>query len=140
VASMIRAAEVLARGLADALGRGEMHLLQLTTQDGHILVIPCGAAYYLILLTGVNAPLEAITTTIQQTLRNIPESTITNALNQLQSPQSLPERSQRKSSPFDEFDVQDLIESVSNWLAAGGDRQNRGNRREPRDPNDLAGV
>ncbi len=109
VASMIKAAEVLARGLSAELGSGEMHSLQLSTQSGHVLVLPVGAAHYLIVLTGKDAPLELITVYMQRLLGGMDEDELSTALQQPIKP------------PVDDFDVQELIEAVSEWLRNGGD-------------------
>lgn len=105
VAAMIKAAEVLARGLAAELGRGEMHSLQLSTQNGHILVMPVGEAHYLIILTSKDASLELIYHYVQRQLSDMQEDEIAAALRQ-------PVR-----SALDDLDVQELIEAVSDWLA-----------------------
>ncbi len=110
VASMIKAAEVLARGLSVELGGGEMHSLQLSTQSGHVLVLPVGAAHYLIVLTGKDAPLELITVYMQRLLDHMEEDELAEALQQAPA-----------DSDFDDFDVDELIDAVSEWLRNGGD-------------------
>jgi predicted regulator of Ras-like GTPase activity (Roadblock/LC7/MglB family) len=109
VASMIKAAEVLARGLSVELGGGEMHSLQLSTQFGHVLVLPVGVAHYLIVLAGKDAPLELITVNMQRLLGDMDEDALAAAI--------------RKpiESPSDDFDVDELIDAVSEWLHRGGD-------------------
>ncbi len=101
LASMIKAAEVLARGLSAELGRGEMHTLQLSTRTGHLLVMPAGSAHYLIVLTSKSAPLELILTYMQRVIERIPDDPV-------------PARS-------DEWDVASIIDAVTEWLHNGGD-------------------
>jgi predicted regulator of Ras-like GTPase activity (Roadblock/LC7/MglB family) len=104
VASMIKAAEVLARGLAMELGRGEMHTLQLSTKAGHLIVMPAGAAHYLIVLTGKDAPLDDIAVTMQRLLENMQEDELAEALQR-------PVR-----TPFDDINLEELYEAVTEWL------------------------
>ena len=109
VASMIKAAEVLARGLSVELGGGEMHSLQLSTQFGHVLVLPVGIAHYLIVLAGRDAPLELITVNMQRLLDDMDEDALAAAVQKPIEP------------PSDDFDVDELIDAVSEWLRSGGD-------------------
>src|SRR5258706_15518136 len=109
VASMIKAAEVLARGLSVELGRGEMHTLQLSTQRAHILVTPIGKAHYLIVLTSKDAPLELIFVYMQRLIKQLDEEDISRALQQ------------KPASPLDDLDADELIEAVTEWLHNGGD-------------------
>ena len=106
VASMIKAAEVLASGLSAELGGGRIHTLQLSTHDGHLLVMPAGISHYLIVLTGKDAPLELIFSYMQRVLTEMQNDDLRQAL-------SPPEP--------DDWDVEALIESVTDWLHAGGD-------------------
>ncbi len=106
IASMVKAAEVLARGLSAELGRGDMHTLQLSTHAGHLLVMPAGAAHYLIALTGRDAPLELILTYMQRVLNQIDATEL-----------ALPEP--------DDWDAAELIEAVTEWLHQGGDSAHR---------------
>ena len=109
VASMIKAAEVLARGLSVELGRGEMHTLQLSTQRAHILVTPIGKAHYLIVLTSKDAPLELIFVYMQRLVDQIDEDHLAEAL---RGP---------ASDSLADLDVNELIEAVTEWLHNGGD-------------------
>jgi predicted regulator of Ras-like GTPase activity (Roadblock/LC7/MglB family) len=104
VASMIKAAEVLARGLAIELGRGDMHTMQLSTKNGHLIVMPAGTAHYLIVLTSRDAPLEIVSDSMQRLLDNLQEEELNAALQR-------PVR-----TPFDDLDIEELIESVTDWL------------------------
>lgn len=108
-ATMIRAAEMLARGLAAEFGRGAVTLLQITTAEGHLLVMPVGGAHYLILLTQRGAPLELLRTYLSRLLEDLPEAEIAAAS------QNLP------YSPWDELSVDDLFNALSEWLHNGGD-------------------
>ncbi len=87
-----------------------MHSLQLSTQSGHVLVLPVGAAHYLIVLTGKDAPLELITVYMQRLLDHMEEDELAEALQQAPA-----------DSDFDDFDVDELIDAVSEWLRNGGD-------------------
>ena len=109
VASMIKAAEVLARGLSAELGRGEMHTLQLSTQRAHVLVTPIGNAHYLIVLTSKDAPLELIFVYMQRLVDQIDEEHLAEAI---RGP---------ASESLADLDVNELIEAVSEWLHNGGD-------------------
>ncbi len=111
VASMIKAAEVLARGLSAELGRGEVRSLQLSTKGGHVLVLPVGAAHYLIVLTGKEAPLEVISTDMQRLLVQMPEEDLTDLL----------QTASIEDSPLDDLDIHELIDAVTQWLHDGGD-------------------
>ncbi|HVO43699.1 MAG TPA: roadblock/LC7 domain-containing protein [Aggregatilineales bacterium] len=104
VASMIKAAEVLARGLAIELGRGEMHTMQLSTKNGHLIVMPAGSAHYLIVLTNRDAPLETVTDEMQRMLGGLQEDDLKAALQR-------PVR-----TPFDDLDIAELIDAVTTWL------------------------
>jgi predicted regulator of Ras-like GTPase activity (Roadblock/LC7/MglB family) len=104
VASMIKAAEVLARGLSAALGRGDMHTLQLSTRAGHLLVIPIGTAYYLIVLTTKNAPMDTIADYLQDLVAHLSE-------------EEMLEMTQRPKSLLDDLDINELISEVVEWLA-----------------------
>jgi predicted regulator of Ras-like GTPase activity (Roadblock/LC7/MglB family) len=114
VASMIKAAEVLARGLSLELGRGDMNTLQMSTRAGHLLVRPVGTAHYLILLTARNAPLDRVFESVQQLLDGMEDAEISAVLKK-------PSR-----SALDDLDVQDLIAAVTDWLNAGGDSTDKG--------------
>jgi len=107
VASMIKAAEVLARGLSAEMGRGEIRSLQLSTRNGHVLVLPVGESHYLIALAGREAPLELIFIYIQRLLNRINNE----ALAAFTEP----------VSSLDDVNVDELIEAVSAWLHSGGD-------------------
>lgn len=109
VASMVKAAEVLARGLSAELGRGDMHVLQLSTANAHLLVTPIGLTHYLIVMTNKSAPLELVSVHMQRLVSHLDEADILAAL-----PQSA-------VSPLDDLDVDELIEAVSEWLHNGGD-------------------
>ncbi|MCS6871098.1 MAG: roadblock/LC7 domain-containing protein [Anaerolineae bacterium] len=109
VAAMLRAAEVLADGLASELGRGEVTLLQISTADGHLLLMPAGRRHYLVLLTQRGAPLELLRTYLSRLLEDLPEAEIASAA------QSIP------YSPWDELSVDDLFNALSEWLRNGGD-------------------
>jgi predicted regulator of Ras-like GTPase activity (Roadblock/LC7/MglB family) len=111
VASMIKAAEVLARGLSAELGRGEVRSLQVTTQNGHVLVLPAGASHYLIVLLSREAPIELILSYVQRLIDHVDDDNPDIALEPTES--------------LDDLDVDELIEAVSEWLHAGGDRQNK---------------
>lgn len=124
VASMIKAAEVLARGLSNALGRGEMHSLQLSTRQGHLLVVPVGAIHYLIVLTSRDAPLELIFSYMHRLLERMPEDEIATALREDSSGASVVQAHEQpvaEKSPLDDIDVSELIEAVADWLHKGGD-------------------
>lgn len=114
VAAMIKAAEVLARGLSAELGRGDMNSLQLSTQSGHLLVMPVGIAHYLIVLTNRHAPLELIFTYMQRLIDRMGEEEIAAALRDFAPTRRLP-------SPLEEISPRDLIDAVSEWLHNGGD-------------------
>lgn len=101
LASMVKAAEVLARGLSAELGRGDMHMLQLSTRLGHLLVMPAGIAHYLIVLTNKSAPLELIMDYMQRVVERIPD--------------------EQPLSDDDEWNVQAIIDAVIDWLHSGGD-------------------
>lgn len=107
VASMIKAAEVLARGLSAELGRGEMRSLQVTTQNGHVLVLPAGASHYLIVLLNRDAPLELIFGYVRRLIDHVEEHDLDTVLQPTES--------------LDDLDVDELIDAVSEWLRAGGD-------------------
>ncbi len=107
VAAMIKAAEVLASGLAQAWGQGEMDSLQLSTQLGHVLVIPASKVHYLIVLTSYEAPMDSICDEMRHLIAHMPEDEIAAAL--------------RPPSDLDGLNVQELIDAVSNWLQQGGD-------------------
>lgn len=109
VTAMIRAAEMLADGLASELGRGEVRLLHITTADGHLLVMPVGSVHYLIVLTQRAAPLELLRTYLSRLLEDLPETEIAAAA------QHIP------YSPWDELSVDDLFNALSEWLHNGGD-------------------
>jgi predicted regulator of Ras-like GTPase activity (Roadblock/LC7/MglB family) len=109
VAAMIKAAEVLARGLSAELGRGEMRTLQLSTATSHMLVTPIGAAHYLIVLTTKDAPLELIFVYMQRLIEKLDEDDIALALQK------------KPRSPLDDIDTEELIEAVTEWLHNGGD-------------------
>jgi predicted regulator of Ras-like GTPase activity (Roadblock/LC7/MglB family) len=113
LASMVKAAEVLARGLSTELGRGEMHSMQLSTKAGHLVVLPVGVAHYLIVLTGKDAPLELILAYMQQVLQPMADEALTTFI------------TQAITSPLDDIDVTELIDTVSDWLHSGGDKQLR---------------
>ncbi len=108
-ASMLRAAEMLADGLAGELGRGRVTLLQISTADAHVLVMAAGASHYLVLLTPRAAPLELLRTYLSRLLEDLPEAEIAAAA------QNLP------YSPWDELSVDDLFNALSEWLRNGGD-------------------
>jgi predicted regulator of Ras-like GTPase activity (Roadblock/LC7/MglB family) len=108
-AAMIRAAEVLAHELSSELGRGAVNLLQISTVSGHVLVLPVGSTHYLVLLTQRAAPLELIRTYLHRLLENMPETEIAAAF------QGIP------YSPWDELNVDDLFNALSEWLHNGGD-------------------
>ncbi|MEP7288504.1 MAG: roadblock/LC7 domain-containing protein [Chloroflexota bacterium] len=109
VASMIKAAEVLARGLSAELGRGEMHTLQLSTASSHMLVTPIGVDHYLIVLTTKDAPLELISVYMQRLTDHIDQDEIEAVL---EPP---------IDAVLDDWDTDSLIEAVSEWLHNGGD-------------------
>ncbi len=109
IASMTRAAEALAHALADELRRGEFLLLQITTADGHLLVMPVGSAHHLVLLTQRAAPLELLRTYLSRLLEDLPETEIAAAS------QHIP------YSPLDELSADDLFNALSEWLRNGGD-------------------
>ena len=109
VASMIKAAEVLARGLSSELGRGEMRGLQLSTATSHLLVTPIGTTHYLIVLTAKDAPLDLVSVYMQRLVENVDE------LDQAEALQD------SNPSPLDDLDTGELIEAVSEWLHNGGD-------------------
>jgi hypothetical protein len=108
---MIKAAEVLARGLSAELGRGEVRSLQVTTQNGHVLVLPAGASHYLIVLLSREAPIELILNYVQRLIDHMDDDNLDIILEPTDS--------------LDDLDVSELIEAVSEWLHAGGDRQNK---------------
>ncbi len=110
VASMIKAAEVLARGLSAELGRGDMHTLQLSTGTAHVLVIPVGKAHYLIVMISKEAPLELISVYMQRLVNRIQEEGVSSVLHEF------------SASPLDDLDIDELIEDVTNWLHNGGDK------------------
>jgi predicted regulator of Ras-like GTPase activity (Roadblock/LC7/MglB family) len=111
VAAMIRAAEVLARGLSAELGRGEIRTLQLTTTAAHLLVAPLGPFYYLMVLIDKSAPLELISVYMQRLVERLDEDEIEAVLRQ------------STESSLDDLDVEELIAAVSEWLHNGGDRR-----------------
>jgi predicted regulator of Ras-like GTPase activity (Roadblock/LC7/MglB family) len=111
VASMIKAAEVLARGLSAELGRGEVRSLQVTTQNGHVLVLPAGPTHYLIILLNREAPMELILNYVQRLIDHMKDDNLDISL--------------EPSESLDDLDVNELIEAVSEWLHAGGDRRHR---------------
>jgi predicted regulator of Ras-like GTPase activity (Roadblock/LC7/MglB family) len=108
-AAMLRAAEMLADGLADELGRGEVTLLQISTAEAHVLVMPAGSTHYLVLLTQRGAPLELLRTYLSRLLEDLPEAEIAAAA------QGIP------YSPWDDLSVDDLFNALSEWLHNGGD-------------------
>ncbi len=110
VASMIKAAEVLARGLSVEMGRGDIRSLQLSTRNGHVLVLPVGETHYLIVLAGREAPLELIFIYIQRLLDRIRDEDLA----VFTEPPPI-------VSPLDDMDVVELIDAVSEWLHSGGD-------------------
>ncbi len=107
-AAMLRTAEMLADGLAEELGRGTVTLLQISTADAHVLVMPAGSSHYLILLTQRGAPLELLRTYLGRLLESLPEDEIAAAA------QGIP------YSPWDELSVDDLFNALSEWLRNGG--------------------
>ncbi|MCC7449753.1 MAG: roadblock/LC7 domain-containing protein [Anaerolineae bacterium] len=107
VASMIKAAEVLARGLSAEMGRGEIRSLQLSTRNGHVLVLPVGESHYLIVLAGREAPLELIFIYIQRLLDRINNEELAAFTEPVSS--------------LDDVNVDELIDAVSAWLHSGGD-------------------
>ncbi len=109
VASMIKAAEVLARGLSAELGRGEVRTLQLSTATSHLLVMPIGTAQYLIVLTARDAPLDLVLVYMQRLVEHVDEKDLAAALKE------------SSASPLDDVDTDELIEAVSEWLRNGGD-------------------
>ena len=109
VASMIKAAEVLARGLSAELGRGEMRTLQVTTATSHLLVTHVGMDHYLIVLTSKDAPLELLFVYMQRLVNSLDDEDIAAVLQQ------------SGNSPLDDIDVDELIEAVSERLHNGGD-------------------
>jgi predicted regulator of Ras-like GTPase activity (Roadblock/LC7/MglB family) len=109
VASMIKAAEVLARGLSAELGRGDMHTLQLSTGTAHVLVIPVGKTHYLIVMINKDAPLELVTVYMQRLVNHVEAEGLASILREL------------NTSPLDNLDIDELIDDVTNWLHSGGD-------------------
>jgi predicted regulator of Ras-like GTPase activity (Roadblock/LC7/MglB family) len=109
IASMVKAAEVLARGLTSELGRGDVRSLQLSTQAGHLLALPVANTHYLIVLTGKDAPLELIFTYTQRLIEQLADEALTAFVKQA------------ITSPLDDVDVDELIDAVSEWLHEGGD-------------------
>ncbi len=107
VASMIKAAEVLAQGLSAELGSGQLRSLQLSTTMGHLLVMPVGVSHYLIVLTTKDAPLGLVFIDMQRLLDEIDDD-IRRVL-----------FAEREPSPLADLDVGELIEAVSEWLRNG---------------------
>jgi predicted regulator of Ras-like GTPase activity (Roadblock/LC7/MglB family) len=108
VASMIKAAEVLARGLSVELGRGEMRAMQLSTAQAHLLVTPVGVKHYLIVLIDKNAPMELLLVYLKRLTDSLTEDEINSAIVSL-----------------DDLDASEIIDAVTEWLHNGGDRADR---------------
>jgi predicted regulator of Ras-like GTPase activity (Roadblock/LC7/MglB family) len=104
VASMIKAAEVLARGLSVELGRGEMRAMQLSTAQAHLLVTPVGLSHYLIVLINKNAPMELLSVYLKRLTDRLSEDEIRSA-----------------TTSLDDLDAAEIIQAVTEWLHSGGD-------------------
>lgn len=97
--SMLQALEVLAQTLAEEFGCGAAQMVQLSTENGHLLLFPLAqSTHYLVVLVERIAPLMLILIEIERTLKSL-------------SPDDLAVLNQ---SP--ELDAGELIEAVEEWL------------------------
>jgi predicted regulator of Ras-like GTPase activity (Roadblock/LC7/MglB family) len=101
--SMIQAFEALAQTLTAEFDCGDARMVQVSTEQGHLLVFPLiESLYYVAVLTQRAAPLMLITVELERTLRGLGHADL-----------MLLEQS---SGLSDELDAEELIEAVEDWL------------------------
>ncbi len=97
--SMLQALEMLAQTLTTELGCGSAHMVQLSTEQGHLLLFPVlQSAYYVVVMVERTAPLMLVIIGVERALRDLSESDF---------------------MIFDdapELDANELIEAVREWL------------------------
>lgn len=97
--SMLQALEMLAQTLTTELGCGAAHMVQLSTEQGHLLLFPVlQSAYYVVVMVEKTAPLMLVIIGVERALRDLTEDDFT---------------------IFDdapELNADELIEAVREWL------------------------
>ncbi len=109
IASMIQAAEVLAQSLTTELERGPAQMLQISTDNEHLLIFPLAlSTYNLVVIVQHAAPLLAITALVEEIIPEIDTSEFT----QLRRP------ARRSSDKMDndELNAEEIIAAVQEWL------------------------
>jgi len=97
--SMLQALEMLAQTLTTELGCGTAHMVQLSTELGHLLLFPVmQSSYYVVVMVERTAPLMVVIIAVERLLRDLKEEDFT---------------------IFDdapELNADELIEAVREWL------------------------
>ena len=110
IASMIQAADVLAQSLTTELGRGPVQMLQITTDNEHILIFPLAlSVYHLALIIRLEAPLASLVAELEQIIAGID-------VEEFARQKQVPARSFSSQHKADDLNAQELIEAVREWL------------------------
>ncbi len=109
IASMFQTAEVLAQTLAEEFGLDGAEMIQISTQQGHLMLFPIAdSTHYIVVMTQRSAPYLLLMVEIGRVLKTI-------------TPDDLAVYGQVIGQPDDlaELDAAELIEAVREWLQQG---------------------
>jgi predicted regulator of Ras-like GTPase activity (Roadblock/LC7/MglB family) len=106
VASMLQSMEVLAQSLAAEFACGKAQLVQLSTSEHHIILLPLiRSAYFLVVQTRRSAPLTLLMIEIERVIQRLRQDDLV----VMQAPlRELPDEVA--------LDAAELIEAVREWL------------------------
>lgn len=106
LASMFQAAEVLAQTLVAELGFGAAQMVQISTENGHLMLFPLAhSTHYVVVMAERTAPLALLMVEIERTLAEVSEGDLTAFAEVIGKPDDL-----------SELDAAELIEAVREWL------------------------
>lgn len=112
-ASMLQSAEVLAQALAQELGCGMAQLLQFSTKNHHIILLPMfTSTYYLVVLVQRAAPMLLVMTMLEQAI----EQVMIEDLRMLSKQEGPPEVAGPAAEGLSDLDASELIAAVEAWL------------------------
>lgn len=117
-ASMLQSAEALAQALAQELGCGTAQLLQFSTKDHHIILLPMfESSYYLVVLVQRTAPMLLVMTLLEQVVEQVMIEDLlelSETYNPPDAAEATPVEADEESLPA--LDASELIEAVEAWL------------------------
>jgi predicted regulator of Ras-like GTPase activity (Roadblock/LC7/MglB family) len=117
-ASMLQSAEALAQALAQELGCGAAQLLQFSTKNHHIILLPMfESSYYLVVLVQRTAPMLLVMALLEQAVQQVMIEDLLE-LSENNTPEEAAEAAseEKPSENLPELNASELIEAVEEWL------------------------